>query len=150
MFSQEGDTVNLSKKETKSCLPMDEECLRPMDNLVKLNDLNEPAILHNLRCRFKGDKIYTYVGTILCAVNPFKMLPLYTPAVIDGYKQSGARNNPPHVYALADNAYNRMTADGVNQPVDLTTFISRISISAAMARSSFLRCWLCGVSTAGA
>ena len=24
---------------------------------------------------------------------------------------------PPHVYALADNAYNRMTADGVNQSV---------------------------------
>ena len=46
-------------------------------------DRNEPAILHNLRCRFKGEKIYTYVGTILCAVNPFKMLPLYTPAIID-------------------------------------------------------------------
>ena len=48
------------------------------------------------------------MGTILCAVNPFKMLPLYTPTVIDGYKQKGARGNPPHVYALADNAYNRM------------------------------------------
>ena len=60
----------------------------------RLNDLNEPAILHNLRQRFKGDKIYTYVGTILCAVNPFKMLPLYTPAIIDGYKTKGTHFHP--------------------------------------------------------
>ena len=44
--------------------------------MVKLNELNEPTILHNLRARYKRGDIYTYVrGTLL----PFPTLPLPTP-----------------------------------------------------------------------
>ena len=44
----------------------DPECLNSkIDNLISLNNLNESAILHNLRIRFKEDIIYTYVSTIL-------------------------------------------------------------------------------------
>ena len=57
-----------------------------MENMVKLNELNEPTILHSLRARYRRDDIYTYVGTILIAVNPFKLLPLYTPQIQDLYK----------------------------------------------------------------
>ena len=35
--------------------------------------LNEGTLLHNLRRRFMSDKIYTYVGEILVAINPFKV-----------------------------------------------------------------------------
>ena len=37
----------------------------------------------NLELRFQHDEIYTYVGTVLISVNPFRMLPLYTPDVLD-------------------------------------------------------------------
>ena len=36
--------------------------------------LNEPTLLENTRKRFAQDKIYTYVGDILVAVNPFKWI----------------------------------------------------------------------------
>ena len=64
-------------------------CVRAqgVENMVKLNNLNEPTILHNLRCRYQRMEIYTYVGTILIAVNPFKALPLYTPAILDSYRE---------------------------------------------------------------
>ena len=47
------------------------------ENMVKLNELNEPTILHNLRARYKRGDIYTYVrGTLL----PFPTLPPAYPA----------------------------------------------------------------------
>ena len=36
-----------------------------------LGDLNEAAILHNLRARYSTDLIYTFIGPILVSVNPY-------------------------------------------------------------------------------
>ena len=77
----------LTEKETAQCSNCYEEALQGYENMVKLNELNEPTILHNLRNRYKRTEIYTYVGTILIAVNPFKLLPLYTPQIQDMYKE---------------------------------------------------------------
>jgi len=82
----------ITAKKSSECVICDEEQLVPQENLVKMNNLNEPVILHNLRARFKGDKIYTYIGNILIAVNPFKMLPIYTPEILEKYKDGGSRN----------------------------------------------------------
>ena len=49
-----------------------------IENLIDLVHLNEPTILSILEKRYLNDKIYTYTGPILIAVNPFKRLPLYT------------------------------------------------------------------------
>lgn len=95
----------------------DEAALETYDNMVKLNNLNEPVILHNLRQRFMKDEIYTYVSSILIAVNPFKLLPIYTPEVLDGYKDGGTRSKPPHIFAIADNAYAGMLANLKDQSV---------------------------------
>jgi hypothetical protein len=61
-----------------------------VDDLVQLADVNEASIVHLLRARFSQDQIYTWVGNILVAVNPFKLLPLYTPSVIDKVQHRGA------------------------------------------------------------
>jgi myosin heavy subunit len=47
-------------------MKMDVQSLSEIDNMVFLNDLNEAALLHNLRKRFtSSDGIYTNVGAIL-------------------------------------------------------------------------------------
>ena len=46
----------------------------PVDDLVQLSDINQGALLHTLRQRYMRDKIYTSIGPILMAVNPFKKL----------------------------------------------------------------------------
>ena len=104
-------------KKTEGILTADPECMEPTDNLVKLNDLNEALILHNLKLRFKKDVIYTYVSSILIAVNPFRMLPIYTPEVLDSYKEGVVRDMPPHIFAIADNAYKNMLGDVKDQAV---------------------------------
>lgn len=45
---------------------------REYPDLCQLPDLNEVVLLDNLRARFIAGHIYTYVGSILIAVNPFK------------------------------------------------------------------------------
>ena len=91
------------------------------DNLVELVVLNEPEILQCLENRYQQDKIYTYTGPILIALNPFKALPaVYNKEVLEFYYNFGiARSNallqqvtmpeaPPHVYAVADKSYRDM------------------------------------------
>ncbi len=48
-----------------------------VENLVDLDELTEAAILYHIRKRFKKQLIYTFVGSILVAVNPFQRLPIY-------------------------------------------------------------------------
>jgi len=48
---------------------------REYPDLCQLPDLNEQTLLENLRARFLANHIYTYVGSILIAVNPFKVRP---------------------------------------------------------------------------
>lgn len=59
-------------------MPMDESNLKPADDMVTLGDLHEAALLHNIRMRFYNDDIFTFIGPILVAANPYKMVPIFT------------------------------------------------------------------------
>lgn len=49
-----------------------------MDDLAALDMLSEEAIVDQLQHRYEQTQIYTYIGDILVAVNPFTNLGLYT------------------------------------------------------------------------
>jgi len=87
------------------------------ENMVKLRNLDEDSIQENLHNRFKQEQIYTYVGTVLIAINPFRMLPLYTPDVLERYHENGALGQSPHTYAIADNAYRNLIRDWKDQSI---------------------------------
>ena len=58
----------------------------------------------------------TYVGNVLVAVNPFTDLGLFTPEVASRYVNiASASSVPPHIYAIADNAYSALIRDEVTQ-----------------------------------
>ncbi|XP_032822384.2 unconventional myosin-IXa isoform X3 [Petromyzon marinus] len=85
------------------------------DDLCRLPDLNERTLLDNLRVRFKQEKIYTYVGTILIAVNPFKFLPIYNPKYVRLYDNRELGKQEPHIFAVADTTYHAMLRQKTNQ-----------------------------------
>jgi myosin-5 len=96
---------------------MNDDTEADVDNLISLPYLHEPAILHCLQKRYAPGDIYTYTGPILIAMNPFKKVPLYTNQILETYYNEGLLKSqgiqsghvlPPHVYAIADNAYREM------------------------------------------
>ncbi|XP_022914623.2 unconventional myosin-IXa-like isoform X3 [Onthophagus taurus] len=89
---------------------------REYPDLCQLPDLNEQTLLDNLRARFTAGHIYTYVGSILIAVNPFKFYPIYNPKYVKLYQNRRLGPNlPPHIFAVADTAYHCMLKDRKNQ-----------------------------------
>ncbi|KAM4678168.1 unconventional myosin-IXa isoform 2-T2 [Discoglossus pictus] len=85
------------------------------EDLCGLPDLSERALLETLRTRFRQEKIYTYVGTILVAVNPFRFLPIYNPKYVKMYDNQRLGEREPHIYAVADAAYHAMLRRQHNQ-----------------------------------
>jgi len=93
----------------------------PPDDLVQLQHLHEPALLHVLSLRFRMNVIYTYVGAILISMNPFRRIPaLYEQRRLEQYYSTGLLRAqgvddvdllPPHVFAVADGAYRAMMDD---------------------------------------
>ncbi|XP_071343950.1 unconventional myosin-IXb isoform X3 [Trachinotus anak] len=84
-------------------------------DLCNLPILNEDRILNNLRTRFYKKKIYTYAGSILIAINPFKFLPIYNPKYVKMYENHQLGKLEPHIFAIADVAYYAMLRKRVNQ-----------------------------------
>ncbi|MBN3300010.1 MYO1E protein, partial [Amia calva] len=85
--------------------------------MVLLSKINEDAIVDNLKKRYMDDYIFTYIGAVLISVNPFKQLPYFTDREVELYQGAAQYENPPHIYALADNMYRNMMIDVENQCV---------------------------------
>ena len=76
------------------------------------------AILYNIRQRYEKDLIYTYIGSILAAVNPYQRFPeAYSDAKILEYKGKPIGELSPHVYAISNEAYANMWKNDNNQVV---------------------------------
>uniref|UniRef100_A0A7N6BP97 Myosin IXA n=1 Tax=Anabas testudineus TaxID=64144 RepID=A0A7N6BP97_ANATE len=87
----------------------------PPSDLCALPELTERALLESLRARFRQEKIYTYVGSILIVINPFQFLPIYNPKYVKLYDNHTLGKLEPHIYAVADVAYHAMLQRRRNQ-----------------------------------
>ncbi|XP_055589131.1 unconventional myosin-Ia-like [Uranotaenia lowii] len=72
---------------------------------VLLENLSEDSFITNLHQRYKRDLIYTYIGTFLVALNPYKPLAIYTPDLVRKYANKSLFQLPPHIFALANSAH---------------------------------------------
>ncbi|CAK6968570.1 myosin-IIIa isoform X3 [Scomber scombrus] len=86
-----------------------------VDDLAILEILDENTVTEQLQSRYGRDQIYTYVGDILIAVNPFHKMEIYTPQYTKMYIGAKRTANPPHIFAVADVAYQSMVSYNTDQ-----------------------------------
>uniref|UniRef100_A0A1J3H8X7 Myosin-2 n=1 Tax=Noccaea caerulescens TaxID=107243 RepID=A0A1J3H8X7_NOCCA len=108
-------TANVVKVSTEELFPANPDILDGVEDLIQLSYLNEPSVLYNLRVRYSQDVIYSKAGPVLIAVNPFKNVEIYGNDFISAYQKKAV--DAPHVYAVADAAYDEMMREEKNQSI---------------------------------
>ncbi|KAI5120855.1 hypothetical protein M0805_007042 [Coniferiporia weirii] len=88
-----------------------------VSDMTLLTKISNESVNENLEKRWKNGDIYTYIGSVLISVNPFKDLGIYTDDVLKSYKGKNRLEIPPHVYSIAETSYYNMNAYHENQCV---------------------------------
>ncbi|KAL3991382.1 ubiquilin-like protein [Sarotherodon galilaeus] len=105
VVDDEGNEHWISPQNATNIKPMHPTSIHGVEDMIRLGDLNEAGILRNLLIRYREKLIYTYTGSILVAVNPYQLLPIYTKI----------GEMPPHIFAIADNCYFNMQRNNRDQ-----------------------------------
>jgi len=93
------------------------DCSNDMADLTYLGDA---CILWNSVVRYINQLIYTYSGLFCIAINPYKRFPIYTLRTMELYVGKRRNECPPHIFAIAEGAYQGMMNSGMNQSILIT------------------------------
>uniref|UniRef100_A0A7N6FIF2 Unconventional myosin-Ib n=1 Tax=Anabas testudineus TaxID=64144 RepID=A0A7N6FIF2_ANATE len=89
-------------------------------DMVLLEPLSEDSFIENLRKRFDHSEIYTYIGSVVISLNPYRSLPIFTPDKVEEYRNRNFYELSPHIYALADEAYRSLRDQDKDQCILIT------------------------------
>ncbi|XP_073927402.1 unconventional myosin-Ib isoform X4 [Castor canadensis] len=107
----------MAKTEVKTSL---------LDNMIGVGDmvllepLNEETFINNLKKRFDHNEIYTYIGSVVISVNPYRSLSIYSPEKVEDYRNRNFYELSPHIFALSDEAYRSLRDQDKDQCILIT------------------------------
>ena len=108
-----GGEVKVYKEDLVSQInPPKFDCANDMADLTYLGD---PCVLWNSVIRYKNELIYTYSGLFCIAINPYKRFPIYTLRTMELYVGKRRSECWPHIFAVAEGAYQGMQLSMINQ-----------------------------------
>ncbi|KAI5930214.1 Unconventional myosin-Ib [Manis javanica] len=112
-----GEQETMAKMEVKTSL---------LDNMIGVGDmvllepLSEETFINNLKRRFDYNEIYTYIGSVVISVNPYRSLPIYSPEKVEDYRNRNFYELSPHIFALSDEAYRSLRDQDKDQCILIT------------------------------
>eukprot|EP00002_Diphylleia_rotans_P008392 TRINITY_DN181_c0_g1_i2.p1 TRINITY_DN181_c0_g1~~TRINITY_DN181_c0_g1_i2.p1 ORF type:complete len:1509 (+),score=270.51 TRINITY_DN181_c0_g1_i2:57-4583(+) len=102
--------------ENKRLLTQIREISNPPDNLVDATELHEAAILECIRQRFMNGQIYTRVGSIVVAVNPWERHPEnYDEAKHQDIRLNFSPSMTPHIFCVAELAFRNVSSEALGR-----------------------------------
>uniref|UniRef100_A0ABM5ERI8 Unconventional myosin-Ib isoform X5 n=1 Tax=Pogona vitticeps TaxID=103695 RepID=A0ABM5ERI8_9SAUR len=113
----DGEYRNMAKMEAKTSL---------LDNMIGVGDmvllepLTEETFIDNLKQRFDHSEIYTYIGSVVISINPYRLLPIYSPEKVEEYRNRNFYELRPHIFALSDEAYRSLRDQDKDQCILIT------------------------------
>ncbi|KEG11089.1 putative myosin heavy chain [Trypanosoma grayi] len=111
----------LSKLTQEDIFVCDESAMaEDVNDLLNLSVLHDGTLLNCLRVRYFRDVVYTNIGAIVVALNPFNFkIPWYMDDKMPDYLAEGEaiQRNLPHSWAVAHTTYYEMRRDGGNQSI---------------------------------
>uniref|UniRef100_A0A671SY26 Unconventional myosin-Ib-like n=1 Tax=Sinocyclocheilus anshuiensis TaxID=1608454 RepID=A0A671SY26_9TELE len=66
-------------------------------DMVLIEPLSEDTFIENLKKRFDHNEIYTYIGSVVISMNPYKSLPIYTAEKVEEYRNRNFYELSPHI-----------------------------------------------------
>ncbi|CAI5438856.1 unnamed protein product [Caenorhabditis angaria] len=87
------------------------------EDMAMLTCLNEASVLNNLKQRYFSNLYYTYSGLFCVVINPYKRIPIYTDTIAEQFKCKKRKEMPPHIFAVADEAYRSMLQEREDQSI---------------------------------
>uniref|UniRef100_A0A8D1RY07 Myosin-15 n=1 Tax=Sus scrofa TaxID=9823 RepID=A0A8D1RY07_PIG len=113
----DGKSLSVKEDEIQQMNPPEFEMV---EDMAMLTHLNEASVLHTLKRRYEHGMIYTYSGLSCVSINPHKWLPVYHKDVVAAYRGKRRSEAPPHIFAVADNAFQDMLHNRRNQSILFT------------------------------
>jgi myosin heavy subunit len=120
---EHGDTMWINISSIRGMIPSPGELtLKSLyDDLTEAVDISEASILWNLHKRYEVQKIYSAIGPILIAINPYCFLEeVYSQELLDFFLNASVMDNrgiPPHIWGIARNSYIQLKEKNVRQAI---------------------------------
>ncbi|XP_043288364.1 neither inactivation nor afterpotential protein C isoform X2 [Venturia canescens] len=75
------------------------------EDLAALEILTEDAVLDELHARLRRGYFHTFIGDVLLIINPNEIQDIYGPHMHAKYQCKSRSDNAPHIYSVADSAF---------------------------------------------